>query len=203
MSQAYEDAAAFPLCWPEGWPRTKTKKNGLFKQTVYTATQNLTDQLARMGATQVILSTSIPLRRDGLPLSKPPVDGDHGAAVYFMRKKKPLCLACDQYFDIADNIQALAKTIEAMRGIERWGSTDLLDRAFTGFAALPQSTSSESWWDVLGVSRSATADEITAAYKAKIKLAHPDTGGSNEDFMRIKTAHDAALAQLRKFGEQS
>jgi len=185
----FEDIAAFPLCWPEGWERTKAKKTSQFKQTVYTASENLKGELSRMGARGVILSTSIPLRKDGMPLSRPPVDGDHGAAVYFTRKGNPLCLACDQYYQVADNIQALAKTVEAMRGIERWGSTDLLDRAFTGFAALP---SRASWSEVLMVPATATRAQIEAAYRSLSKKLHPDVGGSHEEMAALNAAYEEA-----------
>lgn len=182
----FDDVAAFPLCWPDGWPRTAQKMNSRFKVgTVYSAVSGLTESLRLMDAEGVIISTSIPLRRDGLPLSKPPVDGDHGAAVYFVRNGKPLCLACDQYWDVADNIHALAKTIEAIRGIERWGSTDLLDRVFTGFAALP---SGGSWFDGLK-----TAAEIRARYRELAKTHHPDAGGDASEFSRITDAYNRAL----------
>lgn len=194
----FSDVAAFPLCWPEGWERTPRakKQTSRFKvESVYEATQNLTRELGLMGAKGIILSTSIPLRRDGLPLSKPPVDGDHGAAVYFVRKGKSLCLACDQYYAVEDNIHAIAKTIEAMRGIERWGSTDLLDRAFTGFMALP--SGSDAWWDVLGVPKTASSADAEAAYRRLAKSAHPDAGGSHDRM----SALNAAIEQFRKGGQ--
>ncbi len=184
---SFDDIAAFPLCWPEGWPRTKAKVNGQFRQTTYSATLNLSEQLRLMGIGWFVLSTSIPLRRDGLPLSKPPVDGDHGAALYFTRKKRALCLACDKYWCIEDNIQAIAKTLEAMRGIERWGSTDLLDRAFTGFAALEARKRPH---EILGIPETATIAQAKVAQRALAAVNHPDTGGDPNRMAEINAAFD-------------
>lgn len=190
MSNHFEDVAAFPLCWPEGWPRTASRKSSAFRVgSVYDATQGLLEQLRLMKASGTVVSTSIPLRRDGLPLSKPPVDGDVGAAVYFLRKGKPLCLACDQYWTVEDNIHAIAKTIEALRGIERWGSTDLLDRAFTGFAALP---AGRSCWDVLGIPPGSSPEKVDAAYRALAKSLHPDAGGSDDEMAALNRAREEA-----------
>ncbi len=54
---------------------------------------------------------------------------------------------------MGDNIQAIRKTIEAMRGLERWGVSDMLQRTFSGFKALPDQTGigKEAWWIVFWV----------------------------------------------------
>jgi len=47
---------------------------------------------------------------------------------------------------------------------------------------------------VLGVGMDASAEEIRAAAREKIKAAHPDQGGSTEAFTRVKEARDRLLA---------
>jgi hypothetical protein len=64
------------------------------------------------------------------------------------------------------NIYAIAKTIEALRGIERWGSGSMVEQAFTGFVTLP---APKSPWEVIGVPRGASSEEIEAAFRAKAK----------------------------------
>ena len=44
-------------------------------------------------------------------------------------------------------------------------------------------------YDVLGVDAGASADEIKAAYWRRAKNAHPDTGGSAQEFGDVKLAH--------------
>lgn len=186
----FDDVAAFPLCWPSGWQRVLpvNRKASQFKiANEYEATQGLRREVEALGGRDLIVSTSIPLRRDGIPYSKPPVDGDPGVAIYFVRKKQRICFACDQYTLVKDNIHALTKTIEALRGIERWGSSGLLERAFTGFAALP-SARSKPWHEVLGVSANASADQAQKAYRALARDRHPDTGGSDAEMSELNDA---------------
>jgi hypothetical protein len=146
-----------------------------------------------MGAKNIILSTAIPLRNDGLPRANmSPDGGDPGAAVYFERKGKRMVFACDKFRAPCDNIYAIAKTIEAMRGIERWGASDMMERAFTGFKALNSDNDGESWWSILGVSASASQAEIDHAYKSRLREAHPDAGGSHDQMTKLNLARDQA-----------
>jgi cytochrome c5 len=46
-------------------------------------------------------------------------------------------IACDSYSTVRANMRAVGATVEALRAIQRHGATSLLERAFTGFAALP------------------------------------------------------------------
>ena len=46
-------------------------------------------------------------------------------------------------------MQAIAKTIEALRGINRWGTGDMMEAAFKGFSALPAPDTNKPWREVL------------------------------------------------------
>lgn len=177
---------AYPLAWPAGWPRARSRRSAPFKVPPSQAKREMMEELARLGASDVIVSTDQPLNKDGSP-SLARRWGDPGVAVYFKRKGRNVVLACDQYSELHDNMRAIGKTAEAMRGIERWGASDMLDRAFTGFEALP---APEQWWQVLGVDQSASADEIESAWRTKARDAHPDRGGSNAAMARLNAARD-------------
>lgn len=58
-------------------------------------------------------------------------------------------------------------------------------------------------YEVLGLGKDATPQEINAAYKAAAKKAHPDQGGTSEDFTRVKQASMVLLdpRQRKKFDE--
>jgi hypothetical protein len=106
-----------------------------------------------------------PLRRDGLPLANHRTPSDLGVAVYFTYRGRQMCLACDQWDKIQDNIHAIRKTIEAFRGIPRWGTGDMMERAFTGFEELPApgQQAKRPWWQVLGVNQNASPQAIKEA----------------------------------------
>lgn len=186
----FENVAAFPLCWPEGWPRTSRDKRQTAKfadWTVFTATEKLREELDLLRVQTLIISSSIPLRKDGLPLSRPPVDGDPGIAVYFTKNKRSQCIAIDRYTTCEDNIRAITNTIAAMRTIERHGGAEILDRAFTGFAALPARS---PWWEVLGLTKDASPGVVAATYRDLVKMNDPDLGGSHDRMAAINQAFE-------------
>jgi len=66
-------AEAFPLQWPEGWPVTTVwkRQRANFKTSFTTARGGLMKQLKLMGARNIVLSSNLPLKRDGMPVVKP------------------------------------------------------------------------------------------------------------------------------------
>jgi hypothetical protein len=145
-----------------------------------------------MGGSSLIISTNIELRRDGLPYAGRREPTDKGVAVYFEYRKRPMCFACDRWDRIGDNIYAVAKTIEALRGIERWGSGSMVEQAFTGFVALP---APKSPWEVIGVPPGASIDEIEVAFRAKAKKLHSDLGGNDPAMAELNAARDKLKEQ--------
>jgi hypothetical protein len=184
---------AYPLYWPEGWKRTAYREHSRFKTGFGSARNLLFAELARMGAQKIILSTNVPLRNDGLPRANMRPDGnDPGVAIYFQRKGKAMVFACDKYRDACDNIYAIAKTIDAMRGIERWGASDMMERAFSGFKQLNAPTP-HGWWEALGCSRDASAETINERWRVKAREAHPDAGGSHDAMASVNAARQIGL----------
>lgn len=45
--------------------------------------------------------------------------------------------------------------------------------------------------DILGIDRDANLEAIRQAYRKLARTAHPDAGGSKEDFVRLQSAYDA------------
>lgn len=202
-----EPIEAFPLCWPAGRPRTPScrRESARFDTSFARARDNIVREIEMLTGTRrgfghraaIIISTDIPLRRDGLPLANQRKPDDVGVAVYFTYKKQQRCFACDRWNAVEDNMQAIAKTIEALRGIARWGTGDMLDAAFTGFTALPAPNATRDWWEVLGVARTASLDDLRAAYRRAASAAHPDRGGSNDQMARVNAAWAKAQEAAR------
>lgn len=178
---------AYPLQWPFGKPRRQYPERARFDVTQERAQQGIMQQIRMLGGTLPVISTNVPLRRDGLAYTSAKKPDDRGVAVYFTLRGQQMCFACDRWDEIKDNMQAIHKTIEALRGIERWGSGDMVQQAFTGFLALP---SQDDPYDVLGIKRGATGDEVELAYRQKAKICHPDMGGSADDMARINNARN-------------
>lgn len=216
------EITASPLCWPAGWKRTRPGLRvrakfgkGVRKfygdpanQSSYVSKRELTindgiqrilGELKAMGIASwdVIISSDLRLRNDGMPYSNQATGNiDQGVAVYWRDGKEQRCMAIDRYDRIADNLAAIAATIEAMRAIERHGGAEILNRAFTGFAALPAPEAQNQPHQVLGVEPHATRNEIEYAYKRLAAQHHPDRGGSTDAMTRINTARDAMLGAL-------
>jgi hypothetical protein len=202
---------AYPLQWPDGWPRAERRKDGQFGKTetrpgqshkskadltMADAMKRVTYELDRLGvnvADDSIVSTNLKLNLSGLPRGDQGEPGDPGVAVYFQKNGGPMrVIAIDAYNRVRDNLAAIAATLEAMRAIERHGGAQILERAFSGFAAL--TAPGKSWWDVLEVRPDASRDVIEASFRRLARDRHPDRGGSHEAMAALNEARAAGLA---------
>jgi len=195
-----EHITASPLTWPEGWKRTKLPTTSQFSNhSISKATKFVIEELARMGIKDwnIIISTDLRLRNDGLPYSSQREPDDKGAAVWWKDADEQRVIALDKYNKISDNLYAIGKTIEAMRGIKRWGGGEILDRTFSGFTALPNPDAVRSWRDVLDYHGNDWV-EANKAYKKARSNAHSDKGGTDEAFFEVNRAWREANIELNK-----
>lgn len=203
---------AFPLSWPDGWKRTprhlvaqsrfhkmttnySSQPGGSnWKQkkplTIAEATDHIIREVERLGGREVVLSTNLVLTTQGYPRSGQRKPDDCGAAIYFKLGGKPRVLACDKWDQVADNMVAIAKHIEALRGQERWG-VGSVEQAFAGYAALPPPV---DWRRTLGLHpASRSLEDAQAAYRHLSKSAHPDVpGGSTAKMAELNIAMEQA-----------
>jgi len=194
---------SFPLHWPVGRGRTAnySRRNGhLNKMPAGRVRQLLSSELRKMGVSDYVISSNVAIRRDGLPYANQKAPEDPGVVLYFTRKGVDIAISCDAWQTVDANLRAVGLTIEAIRGMERWGTEEMIDRAFTGFKALPEAIivtehTSRTWWEVLQVSQSADWDIIEAAYKRMLHKTHPDKGGSDSAFQELQNAFKQAKEQ--------
>lgn len=56
--------------------------------------------------------------------------------------------------------------------------------------ASPSSQTTSSFYDLLGVSRTASTQDIASAFRERARTTHPDKGGDPATFLRLKQARD-------------
>lgn len=167
---------AFPLCWPVGWPRTTYSNYSQFRTTFGKARDGLLKELELLNGKNIVISSNIELRLDGLPYAKSKRPDDSGVAVYFYLFGHSQCIPCDKWRDVGDNIQAIRLTVAALRGLERWGAKEMVKAAFKGFVALPPGRETR-YFD-----EHDTKESAKDKYRKYCKKLHPDVGGDSEKF---------------------
>jgi hypothetical protein len=193
---------AYPLTWPTGWERTPNhhREHGWrCKLTFGLVRDRVLLELGRLGTKHVVLSSNIPVRADGLPYSKFREPEDPGVAVWFERGGKPLVMARDAFLRPLVNLWSIGLAIQHLRGLERHGGGVLLERAFTGFLALPAPNGLAPWWEVLRVLRNESLGVIEVRYRELAKLHHPDKVGSLDQMIEL----NRAIADARKEKESA
>lgn len=189
---------AFPLSWPLGWKRTgwAERKNSRYEVSFGTARTDVLKSLRLLGASESVISSNVPTRHDGLPYASYTEPSDAGISVYWVRKGKPQVMACDQYRTVRENLRAIGLALEGLRALERSGASQIFERAFTGFAALPAETK-RPWRVVLQLNGApVTREAIDVAFRALAKTRHPDVGGSHEAMAELNAAKAEAYKEL-------
>jgi hypothetical protein len=148
-----------------------------------------------MGASYITISSNLALRRDGLPYANQPNPKDPGIAVYFHVRTTKYAMACDRWTLIEDNLHAIGLSIAAIRGLERWGSGDMVRQAFSGFAYKALPAAGEDWKSVLG-QHVKTIEQAKRAHRSLATKAHPDHGGSVHEMQRLNEALEAAKREI-------
>jgi hypothetical protein len=168
---------AYPLQWPEGFPRTRSREKGQFKTSLSGALKNVQGSLVAFGRDSgrklehIVLSSNVSLGAE-----RPQ---DPGVAAWFTWDGLQVCIAVDRYATVEANLQAIYHIIEARRVELRHGTLALVHATMKGFIALP-APAKKTWREVFGFSSSfaGSRTEIEARYRALAKERHPDTGGS-------------------------
>lgn len=208
----------FPLQWPDGWKRTSADERRVsrFRHgsriSFARARTDLFDELRRLGAANVVLTSDLPLRRDGLPYATGRCD-DPAIAVWFVLSGHERVFACDRWQTPAENIRSITLSVAAMRALGRYGMRDIVSRAFSGFKALPSGDGisgvavtphARPWREVFEIgstiSESTTNDEILdlvrVRHRRMMKTAHPDAGGSTIRAAELNVALAEAQMEL-------
>ena len=137
-----------------------------------------------------------------LPTSKGAAQAGGGVTLEFVIKDRWISLQCSKFKWGADaparNLRALVMAIDAARLAEQRGIGEIFAKLATELYALPAPKTPPSSgarpgastaYDILGVSVSASKGVLLAAYRARVKEAHPDApGGDPAEFRRLQEA---------------
>ena len=125
--------------------------------------------------------------------------------VIFDRNGKRYTKKCSKWENSLDNMRAIGLSIEYLyRAVEIYGIESqeelsaLIDSTFVGIEATPDNDvfllgNDSEWWMVLGISSNATKEEIRNGYKAMARIHHPDMGGTEEQFKKVRAAYEEAI----------
>ncbi len=214
---------------PTRWPRTEERwtigharrEHGPFlRLSVPRVLNDLEDELRKIRATNVAITTPAVVNRTGRPdASDLQLQSlkDPGIAIYLRRRTQDLVIALDRFLRPVDNIRGLTLALAGMRQVERYGGSGSLDRALSGFAALPaQAGVTVTHWSValglaetygvwraspdfpfpLAAGRQALLAAAERAYRELAKTHHPDRGGSQDAFVELGQAINDARKEL-------
>jgi hypothetical protein len=181
-----------PLAWPADEPRTPANQkvtDSPFKVDAGQTWGQIEDALRKFKATNIVMSLNTPYRGK---------IEDPAVALFFdLPGGRAIAICCDLYWNQKDNVRALFKIVESMRTIERYGGSNVSQKTFTGFAALPPP---KDCWKMLGVAKSVgevlsqkmRREFIADAFRDRAREGH----GAGQDMAALVEARDEALKQL-------
>ncbi len=195
----------------QGWPgdRTKNPTRSNFSASFSDTCRLLERELLHLRAKHVVVQIDCngsEITVDGQMRAKCRLRSQ-GIIVSFESKFGPLQYPCDRFNDWHDNLRAIAKSLEALRTVDRYGVTQRAEQykgwkklAFRGddyFANEQEAAVFLAGQDVesgSGAQLLADFDAAKSAYKRRSAASHPDRGGSPEVFKRVTAAWEMIRA---------
>lgn len=174
------------LNWPPGWDRTpdaQRESTSKFSTGFRKSERDLRKELERMDVDE--------WRLDHVTGS----GGDPGVVLRWTMDGEQFAVACDAWTAKRDNLRSVYLWVNEtrMRGQRPVKTGD------TEFAAarLPAGddpvVGEEPPHVVLDIDPDADGEEVRSAFRAKVKEAHPDNGGDEEQFKRVQKAREELL----------
>ena len=191
---------AFPLHWPLGMPRNKSRGTSRFKTSSAGALYNVESELRRFGNDTGKKVESLVISSNYSLSTRNP--GDGGVACYFRWDNTDCCIAVDRYSRIEENLQAISLVIEAERAKMRHGGLNIVRSSFRGYAALPPPKGPDGqllppWRHQLGIPECADLQTAEQAYRNAVKEHHPDRGGEPAKFNLMTDAIRQAREEFK------
>jgi hypothetical protein len=195
------------LDWPRGFERTapgNRERNNSFEVTLSKAFSDLESELDRLGVEEDGYRYAFDARQrktDQRPYQRANPD-DPGFVLRWRMDGADYAVACDRWSRLRDNVRTVGLYIREKRKMEQrpvvTGESEFAN------ARLPSGDDSEAVvgreppHEVLGVSPDATPSEVREAFRRKVRAVHPDHGGDEQEFKRVKHAREGLLTSSQQ-----
>ncbi len=125
-----------------------------------------------------------------------------GSRIAFVRGGREYQFICDEFNNYPDNMRAAERGIHLLWLVFEDYMVRTADVAvdfgtiFMGFAVtdgqkvLAITDGARPCWEILGLEKGATKDEVRARYKVLSKKHHPDKGGGPDEMAMINSAYE-------------
>lgn len=178
---------------------------------------DLKSEIAAVGVIHAVIQADLDLsdiRLDGVPRANARYLTGRVIVSFDHPRLGPLSMPCWEFADLWDNLRAVAKTLEALRAVDRYGVTQRAEQ-YRGWSQLPPAraaivpsqwsspveaarfliqTAQVNFTDIDARSAARDAVDLRAVYHAAAAKAHPDAGGS-EQLMRTVNAAREMISQ--------
>jgi len=187
------------LDWPAGWDRTspeQRERNRSFEASIASTTDALATEMDRMDVDHWRGSIANQhTKSNGLPLHNANPD-DPGFVLRWTDDGEEFAVACDEYSRLRDNLRSVylwvhETRMRAQRPVRTGDAEFAAARLPSGDDETVVATAPPH--EVLEVAPGASAAVVEAAYRQKMKTAHPDQGGDAAEFDRVKKAKEAMI----------
>jgi DnaJ-domain-containing protein 1 len=188
------------LSWPAGFDRTPASertRNKKFQASLASTTSAIETEMDRLDPEEWRAEIGNQhTKSNGLPLHNASPD-DSGFVLRWTEDDEQFAVACDAYTRLRDNVRAVYLWVHETR----MRSQRPVETGESEFAAarLPHPDDVDPVAGAppphveLGVTPDADEAVIRAAYKERVKQAHPDNGGSRAEFERVQRAREVLL----------
>lgn len=191
-----------PAVWPGAGGKQRPswdRKRAPFKANWTKTLDLLAREIRMLGGTRVEIAVDVDerhLRQDG-QLRADARPRSSAVVVSFSKGKDRLVFPADRFAFWQDNVDAVARALEALRMVDRYGVQQ--GKQYEGYKALPSGGASTAALSTAAAAevldrRSGYGDDVILkdreiakrAVRLALHRAHPDTGGTAADFALVQ-----------------
>lgn len=189
------------LDWPQGWDRTpghERERSSKFSASRGDTTEALATEMGRMNVDRWRADTgsgSSHTKSNGLPkhTANP---NDPGFVLRWTKEGQDHAIACDHYATLDSNLRCVYLWVKDTRitgdrpvrtGSDQFAAAQLPSGDEDAVTTRPPPH------EVLGIQPDAPEGLVQAAYREKMKEAHPDQGGTNQESKLVQWAREQML----------